>query len=154
MALLNAGRLVQYGAPADVYAHPVSLFAARVLGHVNVIPVVCAHGRIDSPLGTFAAAHIPNGTPAHLCIRPEHLRLAAHPAPVPARVVDVSFLGEVDSLQVAVQGLDGPLTLRVSGRTALRRGDHTAIMVAADDALVLPHDSSDALVRPFIPAEQ
>jgi iron(III) transport system ATP-binding protein len=153
LALLNAGRLVQYGAPADVYAHPVSLFAARVLGHVNVIPGMCAQGRIDTPLGTFAARHVPDGAPVSLCIRPEHLRLAAHPTPLHARVVDVSFLGEIDSLQVAIPGLDAPLTLRTCVRTGLRRGDHTAIEVAADHAFVLPHDSSDATGRPVHSSE-
>jgi iron(III) transport system ATP-binding protein len=154
MALLSAGRLVQYGTPSDVYSNPVSLSAARVLGHVNVIPGVCARGRIETPLGSFPASHIPEGSSACVCIRPEHLRIAAHPALVHARVVDLSFLGAIDSLQVAITGLDTPLTLRASGRTGLRRGDRTAIDVATGHALVLP-SANDAPVRAAdIPAER
>ncbi|HEY0470607.1 MAG TPA: ABC transporter ATP-binding protein [Kribbella sp.] len=42
VALIDAGRLVQWGSPAQVYAEPVSLWAARLTGPASVItaPVV------------------------------------------------------------------------------------------------------------------
>jgi iron(III) transport system ATP-binding protein len=143
IALLNAGRLVQYGPPDEIYSRPTSLFAAQLLGDINVLQGLCTHGRVDTPLGRFTAPHLSDGTLTSVCVRPEHLRVAAHPTTAHGRVIDVTILGEIDSLQLAVPGLDTPVKLRAFGRTGLRPGDHASIEVAAGHALILPHDSSD-----------
>jgi iron(III) transport system ATP-binding protein len=144
IALLNAGRLVQIGSPDEIYSQPTSRFAAQLFGDVNVIPGTCVHGQIETPLGQFAAPHIADGMPAHVCIRPEHLRVANHPTTLHARVVDVTFLGEIEAVRLAFPGLETLLTLRAGGRTGLRPGEHTSIEVVPGQVLILPHDSSDA----------
>jgi iron(III) transport system ATP-binding protein len=143
IALLHAGRLLQYGPPDDIYSRPVSLSAARLLGDTNVLHGLCMHGRVETPLGRFAVPHLPDGTPATVCVRPEHLQLATHPASAHARVVSTTFLGETDLLDLALPGLETPVRLRAFGRTGLQSGDHVGIEVIAGHALILPHDSSE-----------
>jgi iron(III) transport system ATP-binding protein len=142
IALLERGRLLQCGTPDELYARPCSESAARLLGEVNVIPGVCRHGAIETPLGVFPAPQLPDGTAVRVCIRPEHVRVAAHPAAAAARVVGAAFLGEVDRLQLAVSGLDAPVTARAFGRTRLRPGDRVSLEVPPGCAIILTTDGS------------
>ncbi|MCL5952049.1 MAG: sn-glycerol-3-phosphate ABC transporter ATP-binding protein UgpC [Chloroflexi bacterium] len=91
MAVINAGRIEQIGAPLDVYAKPANLFVGRFLGNpsLNVFPgsierkstttVVC------TPIGNFASGS--NGTLASATekvdvgVRPENLRVTDRELP-------------------------------------------------------------------------
>ena len=78
IALLVAGRIVQTGAPEDVYARPVSPLAARLLGAppINVFDVVRKSGRWVTESGVeLVAARADAPERGTLGIRPEHLRL-------------------------------------------------------------------------------
>lgn len=140
IALLHNGCLVQCARPRDLYARPTTTFAARTFGDINELKVACRSGSVDSALGTFPADGIADGTPASLCIRPQHLRIAHTGAGIPARVVTTSFLGEVDHVVLSVAGLEWPLTMRVFGRSRLEPGDNVHLEVDPDDVLVIPHD--------------
>jgi iron(III) transport system ATP-binding protein len=48
VALVGAGRLVQLGAPADVYARPVNLWAARLTGPASVLTAVVTPTAYDT----------------------------------------------------------------------------------------------------------
>ncbi len=60
IALMNAGRFEQVGAPVDIYRHPVSRFAAEFMGTTNLVEA--------RQLGLAA--------PVWVSLRPEALRLA------------------------------------------------------------------------------
>ena len=141
IALLQRGRLIQYGPPDEIYSHPVSLFAARLVGDVNVLHGICSHGVIDTPLGRFPAAQLDEGVAAQVCVRPEHVRLAVHPAVAHGRVIDRTRLGEIEQLRLAVSGVDLPVIVRVFGRTGTVPGAHVALDILPEDALVLPDDA-------------
>jgi iron(III) transport system ATP-binding protein len=147
IALLHGGRLIQYGTPDDIYSRPTSLFAARLLGDVNVISGLCAQGCVDTPLGRFCAAHLADGTPAQVCVRPEHLRVASHPTSAHGCVLDRTPLGEIDLVSIAVPGVEAPMRLRVFGRTGLRPGDHVPIEVLPDHGTVLAQDAAFPLIN-------
>jgi iron(III) transport system ATP-binding protein len=140
IALLQAGRLVQYGPPVDIYLRPTTLFAARFFSDVNELHGTCRNGRIETPLGSFPAPHLANEASACVCIRPEHLRVVGCSEGVCARVVRTAFLGEIDHLEVAVPGLDAPMTLRAFGRTAFKPDDPIHLNVNPSDVLVVARD--------------
>jgi len=140
IALLQSGRLVQCGTPAELYARPASLFAARFFSDVNELQGTCRHGCVETPLGCFPAPHLADSTVASVCIRPQHLRIATRPTPISARVLRTAFLGEVDHLSLAVHGVDAPLTLRAFGRTAVEPEDTVFLHVEPRDVLVLSRD--------------
>ncbi len=85
IALMQSGKLVQVGAPADIYRHPASRFAAEFMGTTNLLP---------------AGA-----------LRPEALRLAADaPADWPrlaGTVVALEMLGPLTRLDLRLA--DGTL---------------------------------------------
>lgn len=137
IALLHEGRLVQCGAAEELYTRPSTLFAARFFSDVNELDGTCRQGRVETPLGVFAAPALADGAPARVCIRPEHLRLASGPSGLAARVVRTAFLGEIDHLVLAVPGLDTRLTLRAFGRTGVEAEDVVYLDLPVRDGFVV-----------------
>jgi iron(III) transport system ATP-binding protein len=124
LLLMAGGRILQSGAPADCYNHPVSLAAARLLGETFGLPGRVGEGAITTPLGAFPAQGMPDGE-GMLLLRPHHLRLSREGTP--ARVESVRFAGGV--WQVAV--LVGALRLTVPVHGAPRQAGAT-VHVAVD----------------------
>jgi spermidine/putrescine transport system ATP-binding protein len=119
IAVMNAGRIEQLGAPAELYEHPATTFAANFLGQSNLIRATVEQRQADSatvalPSGTVRvpAARLPGGvTEVWLGVRPEKITvhgenphdgltaasaasLAAGLNRIPgAVVVDASFMG-------------------------------------------------------------
>jgi iron(III) transport system ATP-binding protein len=142
IVLLREGQLVQCGRPEEIYTQPATLFAARSFGHVNELHGTCRAGRVDTPLGSFAAPHLAERTSAAVCIRPQHLRLAPRPSGIPARVVRKAYLGEIDHVEIAVEGLEAPLTLRAFGRTHVKPDDRVYLTVHPHDVLIVAREEA------------
>lgn len=113
VAVMNAGRVEQLGAPADLYENPGSTFVANFLGTSNLIEaevtgtsggdiqLVAAGQRLTLPAARCAAEAVAGGT-VLAGVRPEKIALAhrddedAVPEGrnrVPGRIVDSSFIG-------------------------------------------------------------
>lgn len=67
LGILQAGKLIQLGAPVDVYHHPVTAYAARMTGPVSILK---AH---HLPLLGVADTGVGEGW---VCLRPEQLTLS------------------------------------------------------------------------------
>jgi spermidine/putrescine ABC transporter ATP-binding subunit len=86
VAIFNAGRIVQAGAPGEVYARPVNRFAAGFLGEANflngqVAAVTNGWAQVtlsSGAIATLEAQGLTIGQNALLTVRPE--RLAIHPS--------------------------------------------------------------------------
>ncbi|MEV1332308.1 ABC transporter ATP-binding protein [Micromonospora costi] len=108
VAVMNAGRIEQLGAPADIYEFPATAFVANFLGQSNLLAAeaagtagdevpVTAHGaRYSVPADR---ARVDRG-PAHLGVRPEKLHLVGSADQVPAGhqhlagvISDASYVG-------------------------------------------------------------
>ncbi|SCG35374.1 spermidine/putrescine transport system ATP-binding protein [Micromonospora zamorensis] len=127
VAVMNAGRIEQLGAPADIYEFPATAFVANFLGRSNLLAgeaggvsggdvVVTAHGaRFSVPAGRSRADH----GPVHLGVRPEKLLL----------------VGSADQVPVGHQHVTGVVTdasyLGVSTQYLLRTGSGTELSVFA-----------------------
>ncbi len=87
VALMRDGKFVQIGAPAELYDHPESLFAASFMGQSNILSgVITGIGGEKAMLetGGFSIpclSHRPVavGDRMALCLRAERLHYAAHP---------------------------------------------------------------------------
>ena len=79
IAIIDQGRVVQVGAPNDVYERPETAFAARFLGDANFMEGVAgADGMVaTTAFGPVRTADpLPNaGAPVMLAVRPEKMRL-------------------------------------------------------------------------------
>jgi putative spermidine/putrescine transport system ATP-binding protein len=103
LAVFRNGRIVQVGAPADVYERPASRFVAGFVGTSNLLSGAAAESVIGAT-GTFS-------------IRPEKIRLAAVDADVGAdeasalgRIEAVAYLGPQTRYRVALD-VGGHLTV-------------------------------------------
>ena len=75
LALMRDGRIVQAGAPEDVYFEPADRWAAEFVGAANIIPGRLAGGAVETAIGVFPAACGNGHTPVDVLIRPELLEL-------------------------------------------------------------------------------
>jgi iron(III) transport system ATP-binding protein len=95
LALMRDGRIVQVGAPEDVYAQPAERWAAQFVGEVNVLPGVVRGDSVHTELGSFDlagdAGREDRGS-VHIAVRPEQLEFRAGRDPN-AEVVEREFRG-------------------------------------------------------------
>ncbi len=107
IAVMNEGRLVQVGAPAEIYERPASRWVADFIGEVTLIEGRLEQAGLATALGPLKApqAGAAEGK-AWLALRPEKLRLhAGRPAPdvgnaVAGTVFEIGYRGDVSIYKV------------------------------------------------------
>ena len=108
VVLMQAGRIVQNASPADLYARPASVFAARFIGtppmNVVSLPALTGEGLL-------------------MGVRPEHVRLAQEGHA--ARVESIEYLG-ADSIVACRFGTE-LVTARLPGQVSLGRGSEARL---------------------------
>lgn len=125
MVLMRAGRIMQQGAPADVFGTPADRFVADFLGYENFVQT--ASGLVT--------------------VRPEHLVVhAGEPTglaglAVPGTVTDVAYRGVDLLVTVAAHDESGPITLRsdvrADGAPRLAPGDTVMATASAAQLVAL-----------------
>ena len=122
VAVMREGRVVQTGAPAEIYRAPASEFVSAFLGLGNCVP--------NSIVRRWLGDSIPDGN-GLLLIHPEGISLLAGERELPqSRITDVVYLGDVYRVSLVVDEI--MLTVRVPLR------DFSAAPPRVGD-LVTPH---------------
>jgi iron(III) transport system ATP-binding protein len=146
IALMRAGRLVQAGAPHDLYRAPADLFAARFFCELNEVPAIVrggpAGGVAECALGRFPAPDLRDGMAAIVAVRPQGISLRPTGSGIAGELVTRRFLGEVELLELRVNGVAEPLMARVRERVYLPPA--SAVGIAIDPAEVLVFAASQA----------
>ncbi len=75
IALMRAGRIVQQGAPYNIYNAPKDREAAAFFSDINVVSGVVKNALTETPFGQFLVPGAVDGTEVEIIIRPQHLRL-------------------------------------------------------------------------------
>ncbi|MEY5037266.1 MAG: hypothetical protein RL472_372, partial [Pseudomonadota bacterium] len=75
IALMRAGKIVQQGAPYNIYNAPVDRAAAAFFSDVNVIRGVSKGALTATPFGDFLTPGHADGTAVDIIIRPQHLKI-------------------------------------------------------------------------------
>jgi putative spermidine/putrescine transport system ATP-binding protein len=151
VAVMNGGRILQIGAPADIYDKPKSRFVAEFLGTSNIF-----EGRASDDGASLLASgphglvnlHLPKpqqaGQALLLSVRPERMALTPGELPVGlrGRVVGAVFRGNYAAYQIEVPALgrevfvyrqaDGPL-----GSRAYHLGQAVTLDWAPQDGVIL-----------------
>lgn len=141
IALMRGGRVVQTGPAPELYRAPKDIFAARTFSDLNELPARVESGRAVTALGSFAASGFADGTEVIVCVRQGGIRLVKPAEGTLGRVLDTRFLGDVGLLEIAVDGLDGPILARVREADMPARGDEIGVSVDESAVLVFPaHD--------------
>ncbi|MEU3922101.1 ABC transporter ATP-binding protein [Streptomyces sp. NPDC029004] len=140
VAVLNAGKLEQCAAPAELYERPATAFVAEFVGTMNRLP-----GRMtDDGLVEAAGGRLPvdgeaaRTTEVEVLVRPENVTVAADPQGE-ATVVSASFLGSVTRVLLDLpdgSSVKADLPSRDAG--ALTPGVRAAVGLAQRPVLVVP----------------
>ncbi|WP_428641443.1 ABC transporter ATP-binding protein [Roseibium sp.] len=139
IALMRRGRLVQHGTAADLYKAPVDLFAARFFSELNQIEGVVTSAGVETPLGILPGEGLSGGEKVDVCVRPQGVLLHKDGlCGVSGRIRSKRFVGEVDLLSIAVDGLDHPLQARVRAGSPWEKGMDVAVSTDPKDVLVFP----------------
>jgi putative spermidine/putrescine transport system ATP-binding protein len=144
ICLMNQARIEQIGTPHDIYAHPVSVFAADFIGTSNIIHgVVCSGGTqlhsdsFDMPLA-ITGHEFTTGDAAAVVVRPEKMRLNTEgDNRADGIVVDCVFSG-ADSKAIVDVGAAGRFTVRTGHETPRPGTPVTVSWNAVDSVLVRP----------------
>ncbi len=152
IAVMDRGRLVQVGPPAEIYEQPNSRWVADFIGDVNVF-----EGRLGadgaSVEGTaFGRLRIATGVNAEpgstvwVAVRPEKMRVARErPSPdqvnsVAAKVVDIGYLGDLSVYKLQI---GGGLTVKAAIANTGRLSERA---IGWDDEVWLSFSSEAAIV--------
>jgi iron(III) transport system ATP-binding protein len=135
IALMQGGRLVQVGPPADLYQRPANTFVARFLGEVSELSGRVAGGVVTTPFGPLLVPAVPEGARVSILIRPEGLIPASSGAAgsVAARVIAARHLGALTALDLSIDaGGETPLRLRARVASELAPGQGEIVPIRLD----------------------
>ena len=156
LAVMDQGKIVQMGAPDEVYEHPNNRFVAGFLGTVNlfIARVVAAErgllsldcAETNGPLSVTHDRDLAPGTEIALALRPEKITLK--PAPeahwanaLAGRVRGIAYRGEASDIEVELQS---GKVVRVTHANAERRGP-SAYALGQPVALGWPREAAIVL---------
>ena len=148
IAVMDAGRIEQIGAPEAIYGRPSTEFVARFIGEANLLPgeVLGPEGgklRVRADIGAMLlvpadAAFVP-GARVLVMIRPEKIRVGTAGAGenrVEATVKSVSFLGAITRCHLTAG--DQQLIVTAGEASGLpAAGQRAALAWATDDCRLL-----------------
>lgn len=75
IALMRQGKIVQQGAPYNIYNAPVDREAVAFFSDINVIRGTSKGALTDTPFGQFLTPGLADGAKVDIVIRPQHLKL-------------------------------------------------------------------------------
>jgi 2-aminoethylphosphonate transport system ATP-binding protein len=152
IAILKDGGLSAIGRTADLYRRPPNRFAAEFLGRANLLPVVVEGGvrkegmvavRAGDDRLVVACDGSPSGARRLLCVRPQHLTLAAEPGysnRICGRLREVLWQGELTHLVAEV----GDTVMRIVATrlpSLPERGAPLDLFFAPADASLIPEEA-------------
>ena len=140
IALMRAGRIIQTGTPAQVYAQPSDAFAAKFLSDTNTLEGVVKDRSVATPLGPMAVDGIGEGTLVEVLVRPEALTIDATAGGTMATVKSARVLGPYSLVEIACEGTGEPLVVRLTGTAAPSPGSTVSVRLDPSQVLVFPRE--------------
>ena len=134
IALLRSGALEQVASPREIYARPATAYAARFIGHTNLLRAAVSDGLADC--GAFRFSCLRTNGPAVFSLRPEAIALAddspqpADPVHFSASIRQQIYSGATVLLELQTAG-DLILRARIASRAPLS-GAYDFVFSAAD----------------------
>jgi ABC-type Fe3+/spermidine/putrescine transport system ATPase subunit len=140
VAVMNQGRVVQWGTPWDVYYRPRTAFMAEFVGSVNLVRAAVVGGGASDSVTVRLGVHTLDlpvvepvyGDEALLSIRPETLSIGDRPDPecvgLEGQVVHAEFLGHLMRYTVRIDGQEWLVDQPDPGGGSLSEGDVTVVV--------------------------
>lgn len=148
IAIMNNGRIVEIGAPREIYFRTKQKFVADFIGRANILEGKVASMQNDSvivstPLGLITCRkreEIEAGKPVFICLRPEFIKVAKSPNQTGPNV----FRGRVESLVFSGDLCEGEvcvgetsLNFQVEPTFSLQEGEEIFLKCEPEHCLIL-----------------
>ncbi|MCE4052820.1 ABC transporter ATP-binding protein [Pseudomonas sp. Au-Pse12] len=134
LAVMRQGRLIQAGAPLELYQHPRDAQTALFLGDAVLLPAQLDQGVAECDLGPVPIRDRSLKGPAQIMLRPEQLQVLVEDGDLtgscPGVVRDCDFAGNTCTLSIGVTSAAGHeqlLPVRSSGLHAPAPGSRVRI---------------------------
>lgn len=151
IALMRGGRIVQRGAPYNIYNAPVDRESAAFFSDINVIEGKVEGALTETPFGQFLAPGFPDGTSVDIVFRPQHVKIdfdrsgrGPDPTPetgTPARgvVERARFIGSESIVEFRMDFDNSVLKAKVPSVFLPKVGTPLWLMIRRDRCFVFPH---------------
>lgn len=148
--LMRNGKIVQQGAPYNLYNAPVDRQAAAFFSDINVLTGRVQGALTETPFGRFLTPGVPDGKHVEIVIRPQHLKIdfdraGQGPAPTAqngtaalARVVRARYLGRESLVEFSTDQGGIALNATVPGVFLPPAGTPMWLMLRRDRVFVFP----------------
>ena len=144
VAVMEAGRIIQTGSPAEIYRAPKTRHCAALFGGANLFHARVVNGSCASPFGRAAAASLVEGEWAEIVFRPSSVRVAEEG--IAAKVLAVRPQGGQLEVEATIEpsslpeGTEAPISVRAAAPLEARIAPGVEIRLSArpEDAFVFP----------------
>lgn len=155
IALMRDGKIVQQGAPYNIYNAPKDRQAVSFFSDVNVICSRVQGALTETPFGQFLAPGVADGKSVDIVIRPQHLKIefdrnGVGPLPtmqngVAARgeVVRARFMGSESLIEIKMDYDGSILKATVPNVFLPKTGRALWLMFRRDRCFVFPHPKNN-----------
>lgn len=140
IAVLDQGKVQQFGTPSDIYLRPETEYVAKFIGTTNELRGTWNGSAFESSIGTFYGSDSSSreDTEVNLLWRPESGRLSRErpngPNAVEATVLDVLFLGT--TLEFVLRSGEYRFRVLASKTQNLTKGDTAWVQVDPEALMV------------------
>jgi iron(III) transport system ATP-binding protein len=150
IALMRDGRIVQQGAPYNVYNAPADRSAMAFFSEINVIRGIVRGALTETPFGQFLAPGVPDGQAVEIVIRPQHIKIdfdrngrGPNPTPqdgTPARgvVTRARFMGSESLVEFRMDHDGSLIKASVPNVFLPKPGKPLWLMIRRDRCFVFP----------------
>jgi spermidine/putrescine ABC transporter ATP-binding subunit len=156
IALMDRGRIVQIGAPRELYEHPANRFVASFIGEGSLIEGTVLRDEEGEasllPRGggqplPARRTDLPKGAAAFILLRPEKLRLSRPDqggGGSPAEVLDTVYVGDITRVTLRMNDGATLVAKETNHADSLRWSPGAGVRVAwaREDATLLPAEHS------------
>ncbi|MBL1437164.1 MAG: ABC transporter ATP-binding protein [Rhodobacteraceae bacterium] len=162
IALMRAGKVVQYGAPYNLYNAPVDRKVAGFFSDINVIHGVVQNMQAETPFGQFFTPNLVDGADVEIIVRPQHLKIdfdrqgkGPLPTPqdgVPARGVikRARFMGNESLVELEMDYDKSVLSATIPGVFLPSEGTPLWLSLRRDRCFVFPCENQSIVKSPYM----
>jgi iron(III) transport system ATP-binding protein len=143
--LMRRGRLIQAGTPVEIYHRPVDAEAARFFCDMNELTARVRSGRVETPVGTFAAEGRAEGEAVLVMVRPQAFSVAHSGVGAEGFIVAERFIGDATLLTVIFKGLEDPVSIRMPAGAAPGQGTSHSFSIDPAQVLLFTKDGSASI---------
>lgn len=136
IAVMNQGKIIQFGSPKEVYEWPKTRFVAEFLGAANLLRGKKKGEGFETNIGSFVLKRAPKWEEGTVAIRPERMRIKESPVSIngfKARIREAIYRGTDLDLWLD----PGPLRVRTGAHRNYKIGDEVWLEFPPEALVIL-----------------